>query len=68
MSRAANLGQNWNNAAETGSRASNSNNPWNSNTNIGGRGLCDDLNINCSILTFSGIGRSINSDQLNYPA
>ena len=40
---AAIFGGNWNNAANSGSRASNWNNyPWNSNNNIGARGVCDD--------------------------
>ena len=43
MTLAANLGQNWNNGSESGSRGTNSNNPWNSNTNNGGRGRCDDF-------------------------
>lgn len=35
-------GGNWNNGVHCGSRAVNANNyPWNSNTNIGGRGVCD---------------------------
>jgi hypothetical protein len=38
------LGGNWNEAANSGSRASNWNNsPTNSNTNIGARGVCDDV-------------------------
>lgn len=59
--RAANLGQNWNNGSESGSRASNSNNPWKSNTNIGSRGRCDDYELlytylkrRCKPVTTSG--------------
>jgi hypothetical protein len=38
------LGGNWNEAANSGSRASNWNNsPTNSNVNIGARGVCDDV-------------------------
>jgi len=37
-----NLGGNWNNGANAGSRSANWNNsPSNSNNNIGGRGVCD---------------------------
>lgn len=40
---AALFGSNWDNGANSGSRASNWNNyPWNSNNNIGARGRCDD--------------------------
>jgi len=43
ISRFANFGGNWNNGSESGSRYVNSNNADNSNTNNGGRGVCDDL-------------------------
>jgi hypothetical protein len=43
---AALFGSNWNNGANSGSRASNWNNtPANSNNNIGGRGVCDDKKL-----------------------
>jgi RNA-directed DNA polymerase len=42
MSRFANFGGNWNNGAESGSRYVNTNTASNSNTNNGGRGVCDD--------------------------
>ena len=41
-SRFANLGGNWNNGANSGSRYVNTNTASNSNTNNGGRGVCDD--------------------------
>lgn len=42
--RASIFGGNWDNAANSGSRASNWNNyPWNSNGNIGARLVCEDM-------------------------
>jgi hypothetical protein len=44
--RASIFGGNWDNAANSGSRASNWNNyPWNSNGNIGARLVCEDMII-----------------------
>ena len=43
MTHFANFGGNWNNGANSGSRNVNTNTATNSNTNIGGRGVCDDL-------------------------
>ena len=48
MTRFANFGGNWNNGSESGSRYVNSNNADNSNTNNGGRGVCDDLQALCT--------------------
>src|SRR6056297_280313 len=48
MIRFANLGGNWNNGSESGSRNVNSNNADNSNTNNGSRGVCDDLQALCT--------------------
>lgn len=41
ISRFANFGGNWNNGANSGSRYANTNTASNSNTNNGGRGVCD---------------------------
>lgn len=61
---AAIFGGNWNNAANSGSRASNWNNyPWNSNNNIGARGVCDG-----KFLSLSRVAKALLADQYLWSA
>jgi len=63
MSRFANFGGNWNNGANSGSRYVNTNASSNSNTNNGGRGVCDD-----SLFTLCTFREAVQADHKEWSA
>ena len=67
-SRFANFGGNWNNAANSGSRYANTNTASNSNTNNGGRGVCDDSFLRSALTVRRCRPITTKSGQLSCPA